>query len=53
MPSRRRSANKNLGNNLSDVQRRIRSLERRPARSRLGAKSVTTAAIGAEVITPE
>ena len=53
MPSRRRSANKNLGNNLSDVQRRIRSLERRPARSKLGAKSVTTAAIGAEVITPE
>jgi len=53
MPSRRRSANKNLGNNLSDVQRRIRNLERRPARSRLGAKSVTTAAIGAEVITPE
>lgn len=53
MPSRRRSANKNLGNNLSDVQRRIRNLERRPARSKLGAKSVTTAAIGAEVITPE
>lgn len=53
MPSRRRSANKNIGNNLSDVQRRIRSLERRPARSRLGAKSVTTEAIGAEVITPE
>ena len=53
MPSRRRSANKNIGNNLSDVQRRMRNLERRPARSRLGAKSVTTAAIGAEVITPE
>jgi len=53
MPSRRRSANKNIGNNLSDVQRRMRKLERRPARSKLGAKSVTTAAIGAEVITPE
>ena len=53
MPSRRRSANKNIGNNLSDVQRRMRNLERRPARSKLGAKSVTTAAIGAEVITPE
>ena len=53
MPSRRRSANKNIGNNLSDVQRRMRNLERRPARSRLGAKSVTTEAIGAEVITPE
>jgi len=53
MPSRRRSANKNLGNNLSDVQRRLRYLERRPARSRLGTKSVTTDAIGAEVITPE
>ncbi len=53
MPSRRRSANKNIGNNLSDVQRRLRNLERRPARSKLGAKSVTTAAIGAEVITPE
>lgn len=53
MPSRRRSANKNVGNNLSDMQRKIRFLERRPARSRLGAKSVTTEAIGAEVITPE
>ena len=53
MPSRRRSANKNVGNNLSDMQRKIRFLERRPARSSLGAKSVTTEAIGAEVITPE
>ena len=53
MPSRRRSANKNLGNNLAEVQRRIRYLERRPVRSRLGSKAVTSEAIGAEVITAE
>ena len=53
MPSRRRSANKNLGNNLAEVSRRIRYLERRPVRSRLGSKAVTSEAIGAEVITAE
>jgi hypothetical protein len=46
MPSRRRTANKNLANNLAEVQRRLRTLERRPVRSKLGNRSVTGAAIG-------
>ena len=46
MPSRRRTANKNLSNNLAEVQRRLRTLERRPTRSKLGNRSVTGAAIG-------
>jgi hypothetical protein len=46
MPSRRRTANKNLSNNLAEVQRRLRTLERRPVRSKLGNRSVTGAAIG-------
>jgi hypothetical protein len=45
MPSRRRSRNKNLGNNLADVQRRLRFLERRPVRSKLSSRVVTKAAI--------
>jgi hypothetical protein len=46
MPSRRRTANKNLSNNLAEVQRRLRTLERRPVRSKLGNRSVTGTAIG-------
>ena len=45
MPSRRRVANKNLANNLAEVQRRLRTLERRPVRSKLGNRSVTGTAI--------
>jgi len=45
MPSRRRSRSKNLNNNLSDVQRRLRSLERRPVRTKLASRVVTKAAI--------
>ncbi len=45
MPSRRRSRNKNLGNNLADVQRRLRFLERRPIRTKLSSRVVTRAAI--------
>jgi len=45
MPSRRRSRSKNLNNNLSDVQRRLRSLERRPVRTKLAGRVVTKAAI--------
>jgi hypothetical protein len=46
MSSRRRTANKNLANNLAEVQRRLRTLERRPVRSKLGSRSVTGTAIG-------
>jgi len=53
MPSRRRSANKNLGNNLAEVQRRLRYLERRPVRSKLGSKVVTGAAIAPNSVTPD
>ncbi len=45
MPSRRRSRSKNLTNNLADVQRRLRFLERRPVRTRLANRVVTRAAI--------
>lgn len=45
MPSRRRSRSKNLTNNLSDVQRRLRFLERRPVRTKLASRVVTRAAI--------
>ena len=45
MPSRRRTANKNLANNLAEVQRRLRTLERRPVRSELGNRSVSGTAI--------
>lgn len=45
MPSRRRTANKNLANNLAEVQRRLRTLERRPVRSKLGNRSVSGTAI--------
>jgi len=45
MPSRRRVANKNLANNLAEVQRRLRTLERRPVRSKLGNRSVGGTAI--------
>lgn len=53
MPSRRRSANKNLGNNLAEVQRRLRYLERRPIRSKLGSKVVTGAAIAPNSVTAD
>lgn len=45
MPSRRRSRSKNLTNNLADVQRRLRFLERRPVRTRLSNRVVTRAAL--------
>lgn len=45
MPSRRRSRSKNLSNNLADVQRRLRFLERRPVRTKLANRVVTRAAI--------
>lgn len=53
MPSRRRSRTKNLGTNLADVQRRMRYLERRPARTKLQRKVVTAVNIAPETITPD
>lgn len=53
MPSRRRSRSKNLGTSLSDVQRRMRYLERRPVRTKLQRKVVTTAAIAPNAVTPD
>jgi hypothetical protein len=53
MPSRRRSRNKNLGNNLADVQRRLRNMERRPVRTKLQRRVVTTASIAVNAVTPD
>ena len=53
MPSRRRSRNKNLGNNLADVQRRLRNMERRPVRTKLQNRVVTTAAIAVNAVGPD
>lgn len=53
MPSRRRSRSKNLGTNLADVQRRMRSLERKPVRTKLQKKVVTAVNIAPETITPD
>jgi hypothetical protein len=53
MPSRRRSRNKNLGNNLADVQRRLRFLERRPVRSKLSSRVVTKAAMAPNSVSPD
>lgn len=53
MPSRRRSRNKNLGNNLADVQRRLRFLERRPIRTKLSNRVVTKAAIAPSTVSKD
>jgi hypothetical protein len=53
MPSRRRRRSKNLGTNLAEVQRRLRYLERRPVRTKLQNRVVTTSAIGINAVTPE
>jgi hypothetical protein len=53
MPSRRRSRNKNLGNNLADVQRRLRNMERRPVRTKLQNRVVTTASIAVNAVGPD
>ena len=53
MPSRRRSRSKNLGTNLADVQRRMRSLERKPIKTKLQSKVVRAVNIAPETITPD
>lgn len=51
--SRRRSSNKNLGNNIAEVHRRLRYLERRPAKTKLGSRIVNAAAITPNTITED
>ena len=53
MPSRRRSRTKNLGTNLADVQRRMRYLERRPVRTKLQNRVVTTSSIAVNAVGPD
>jgi hypothetical protein len=53
MPSRRRSRNKNIGNNLAEVSRRLRTLERRPVRTKLGNRIVKTSSIAPNTITAD
>jgi len=42
MPSRRRSRNKTISGNLTDLQKRLRYLEHRPSPSKLASKAVVT-----------
>ena len=53
MPSRRRSRNKNIGNNLAEVSRRLRTLERRPVRTKLGNRIVKTSSLAPNSVTPD
>lgn len=53
MPSRRRSRNKNLSTNISEVQRRLRYLERRPARTKLSDRTVSRSIITPRAVGPE
>lgn len=53
MLSRRRYRNRTLINNLADVQRRLRYLERRPARTSLSDGVVDRNAIGSRAVGPD
>jgi len=53
MPSRRRRRSKNLGTNLAEVQRRLRYLERRPVRTKLQNRVVTTSSIAVNAVTSD
>ena len=53
MSSRRRNSKKNLGNSISDIQRRIRRMERKPIRTRLQNRVIKGSAIAPNTITPE
>lgn len=53
MPSRRRSRNKNIGNNLAEVTRRLRTLERKPVRTKLTNRVVKTAFIAPNAVTAD
>ena len=53
MPSRRRSRNKSIAGNITDVQKRLRYLETRPAPSQLARKVVSTKNIALRAVEPE
>jgi hypothetical protein len=53
MSSRRRNSKKNLGTNLSDIQRRLRRMERKPIRTRLQNRVIKGAAIAPSSITAD
>lgn len=53
MSSRRRNSKKNLGTNLSDIQRRLRRMERKPIRTRLQNRVIKGAAIAPSTITAD
>jgi hypothetical protein len=53
MPSRRRSRIRSISGNISDVQKRLRYLETRPAPSQLARKVVATQNIALRAIQPE
>ena len=53
MSSRRRSSKKNLGNSISDIQRRLRRMERKPIRTRLQNRVIKGTAIAPSTITAD
>jgi hypothetical protein len=53
MSSRRRNSKKNLGTNLSDIQRRLRRMERKPIRTRLQNRVIKGTAIAPSSITAD
>jgi hypothetical protein len=53
MTSRRRNSNKNLGNSISDVRRRLKYLERKPIRTKLQKRVINAAAIAPSSITAD
>jgi hypothetical protein len=53
MTSRRRNSNKNLGNSISDVRRRLKYLERKPVRTKLQNRVIKAAAIAPSSITAD
>lgn len=53
MPSRRRSRNKSIAGNITDVQKRLRYLETRPAPSQLARKVVSTKNLALRAVEPD
>ena len=53
MPSRRRSRIKSISGNISDVQKRLRYLETRPAPAQLARKVVATQNIALRAVVPD
>lgn len=53
MSSRRRNSRKNIGTSLSEIQRRLRRMERKPIRTRLQNRVIKGAAIAPSSITAD